>query len=304
MKRNGKTTEVRFLFALATRDEVGQFQTRHATSNSAEIEQLMDRWQLAQPAIQRLQEIEHGLADRIQVAALPPQFDAQNAEVITSEPIRNAFRSLPIAIALVELDKLVVPQRILLTQHAAQLASRLLERHDFNDLYRFCLMSSKEVAPVEYQRVSDHVHVFRSESDDLRFLGETAREFNLDERDRPTIGGIARFEISAVVGYGGAAINAVKVGSRLVLQNGLHRIFALRQRGITHAPMIVQWARNAEHEFPSYLGVMPRDYWTDHPRPPLVKDFLDRDFYLDATFAPHRRVLTVTIQVAATEEPF
>jgi len=62
-------------------------------------------------------------------------------------------------------------------------------------------------------------------SNDLRFL--EAMPLNDDLIGRLPLGGRAVSAIALVMGFGSNFINAVRVGNRLVLNNGSHRAYAL-----------------------------------------------------------------------------
>ena len=43
-----------------------------------------------------------------------------------------------------------------------------------------------------------------------------------------------------VVGFSSNYLNVVAAEGRLVLNNGYHRVYALRERGVTHVPCVMQ----------------------------------------------------------------
>jgi hypothetical protein len=99
------------------------------------------------------------------------------------------------------------------------------------------------------------------------------------------------------VGYGTAPVNVLYAGGRLILNNGFHRVFALRSIGITKIPVVVQHIRNPQLEFPPQVVGLPKEYLLTHPRPVLVGDFFKDD--LAITLKVRDRIKTVTVNVVA-----
>lgn len=109
------------------------------------------------------------------------------------------------------------------------------------------------------------------------------------------LGGLPAAAIIAFVGYGTAPVNVLSVRGRLILNNGFHRVFALRSLGVTRIPVVVQQIRNPQLEFPPQVAGLPKDYLLTHPRPVLIRDFFDTDFA--TTLKVRDRIKTVTVNV-------
>ena len=66
--------------------------------------------------------------------------------------------------------------------------------------------------------------------------------------------------VALLVGFGTGPINVLQSGKRLVLNNGFHRVVAMRMAGITHIPVVVQHVAKPAIEFPdvdsAYLGTI------------------------------------------------
>ena len=52
--------------------------------------------------------------------------------------------------------------------------------------------------------------------------------------------------VGLVVGFGSGYLNVIACEGRLVLNNGYHRAYALRELGVTHAPAVVQEVQRAD----------------------------------------------------------
>ena len=85
----------------------------------------------------------------------------------------------------------------------------------------------------------------------------------------------------------------LQAGQRVVLNNGFHRVYALRSLGVTHLPVVVQQIRNGHLEFPANVLGLPREYLLSDPRPVLIKDFFEPDFAI--TLKVRERIKTVTL---------
>ena len=71
-------------------------------------------------------------------------------------------------------------------------------------------------------------------------------------------------------------LNVVSAEGRLVLNNGSHRAYFLRELGITHAPCVIQRVtRRDELEFIGSELQQNPDRYLKAPRPPILKDYFD-----------------------------
>jgi hypothetical protein len=80
-----------------------------------------------------------------------------------------------------------------------------------------------------------------------------------------------------MVGYGSNFLNVIQSDGRLLLHNGYHRAYALRELGVTHAPCIMQTAtRRDELNLVASRSVLEDPaFYLKAARPPLLKDFFD-----------------------------
>jgi len=89
--------------------------------------------------------------------------------------------------------------------------------------------------------------------------------------------------------------------TRLVLNNGNHRAYALRELGITHAPCIVQRVSSREELDVVASGDLREhpDLYLRHPRPLILKDYFNPK--LRKIIPIHRRLRQVTIKFETDE---
>ena len=111
--------------------------------------------------------------------------------------------------------------------------------------------------------------------------------------------------LALIVGYGSNFLNVAHVENRLVLGNGSHRAYALRDSGITHAPCIVQTISRREEIEVLGLGDLQQnaDMHLKNPRPPLLKDYFDPALSKIVPVARKQRALQVSFGVQQIEIP-
>ena len=118
-------------------------------------------------------------------------------------------------------------------------------------------------------------YVFISPSNDLRFLESTLLTSN-NLIDYPPPGAISGV-VGIVIGFGSNFFHVIHVEDRLVVHNGSHRAFTLRDMGITHAPCIIKHIKNREELRAVASSDLRRnhDLYLKHPRPSVLKDYFD-----------------------------
>jgi hypothetical protein len=83
--------------------------------------------------------------------------------------------------------------------------------------------------------------------------------------------------VGLAVGFGSNFLSIISAYDRLILHNGSHRAYALRELGITHAPCVIQHIYSREElnvVAASAVNERP-DVFLKQPRPPLLKDYFD-----------------------------
>lgn len=219
------------------------FVTTHTVGgDQTDVAGLAQQWRDANDHVQMLEQTEPGVADDAPVLDLPPELAACGAATIADPDTQRAFAVVPFTIGIVELDRLVVWQKKINLSHVARLAARLEPVPEDDALYRFCLPSrdQRDDPPIQMGPVGPNAWGFVSPSNDFRLLGHTL----LDPASIPAaadrINGIPHTIIAIGIGYGINLLAAIRVNGRLILNNGSHRAYALRQAGITHVPCLVQ----------------------------------------------------------------
>jgi len=262
---------------LVGRPPVGEFlafiKSQAVDSSAVDDRSLANDWRAANDHITAIEQQEIGLADNAAIGDVPESL-GRLCEQLIADPIYQAsFQVVPCQIGIVELDRLVVFQKQINLGFVEELKSQLGSRPSEEDIFRFCLPFHHPTPPVNGMRISQNSFAFVSPSTDLRVLDLEILDPTALASYTPS--GPMSGVVALVVGFGSNFLNAVGAEGRLVLNNGSHRAYALRELGITHAPCIVQRvSRREELELFPQINANP-DLYLRSARPPLLKDYFD-----------------------------
>jgi hypothetical protein len=203
----------------------------------------------------------------------------------------------------VELDRLVVYQHHIDLAYVGQLKKRLGPAPTDEDMFRLCLPVAPPRPPVRWARTHRDTYVFTSRSNDLRFLGAMPLDpENVDGYPPPgTLVGV----VGLAVGFGTNFLSVISAYDRLILHNGSHRAYALRDLGITHAPCLIQHVYSREElNVVAASAVAERpEVFVRTPRPPLLKDYFDPRLRKILPVVRRLRQVTVKFQVDSAYVP-
>jgi len=255
----------------------------------------ISNWRNATKLFRQIEQREQGIADNN-----PPHDIASNPKLakIEQDPLfKNTFANYPIELKMVEIDNMVAPQRNVSLDYVENITQRIPESPSLDDLIDICLSPKQNVPKPKSLQQSPNMLSFSSPSVDFRFLGGYLKsQLTDDDLKYTTIGGLPVTAITMFVGYGAGSVNVYSANNRLVLNNGFHRVFALRKRGITKIPVVVQHVGNVDLEFPPALLGLSKDYLLKNSRPVLVKDFFVDD--LTTVFKKKKTVRNVRVNWA------
>src|SRR5438094_7559695 len=213
------------------------FVRRHAVNPPGEGV-LIEEWQAANECVRILEKEEAGLADGPPMTRMGSEYEPLLIEFLKDPLIRHGFNTVPTEVAMVELDRLVVYQKNIDLAFVRQLKNKLGPAPSDEEIFRTCLPYDHPQPPVTWSRVHHNKFVFMSPSNDLRFLG-TMRLQASNIKDYAPPGNLVGV-VGIAVGFGSNFLNAVCAENRIILNNGSHRAYALRDMGFTHVPCIVQ----------------------------------------------------------------
>jgi hypothetical protein len=294
----------RYLYAHAMRGEVIQHvRTQASPADRDRLPAIVAAWDALRPKVSALQASEAGLPETITIEPLPPPARAFAAATLADPLVARTFGDWRYEIAMAEVGKIVFPQRAVNEEYAGQLARTFPSSPDLDTLLRICVAARADMAPIQHLEVGPNTHVFTSPNTDLRFLGAFVKE-SVGAEDIPLVeaGGLPAAAVAGFVGYGSPVINAFKVGSRLILNNGHHRVYTLLKLGVTTIPMLILDVTNPLAELPPAIAGVPRELCLA-PRPLLVKDLLDDDFGLTLSVKRRLKQLTIMMNVNQYEMP-
>lgn len=280
-----------FLLPRASLNDYLSFMAEYAPDAGEDRGRLADEWKAAAARMDELRQSEPDRADGQAVAPLPAAVRPLVAEVEADPVFRRAFADAPYEIGLVDLDRLVVSQKLVCLDHVRRLQAELGPRPGPEALFRFCLPFDRKVPAVRAGRIGGDEFAFVSPSSDLRFL--EAVMLRPDQLAGYQATGPVAGVIALVVGFGSNYLNVLDVDGRLILNNGHHRACALWDLGVRQAPCVVQTVTHPDEievHAPRAVRRSPAFYLTD-PRPPLLGD------YFDPTLSRRVRLALTTKQV-------
>jgi hypothetical protein len=260
-------------------DYLSFVETRVVGGESMDKRQLADEWRAANDIYASLEASEAGIADTIECLPAGQKRASQIAAVAANPWFRKSFDNLPFSIEKVELDKLIVSQVHVEASYAGEVEAKLRTKGgkcSDRALFDFCLPLDRPSPPVRIQRLSTNRYLFASPSTDFR--SHDARLLRGAEIDHLDSSGPVTAMFGVMVGFGSNFMSGIRSGSRVLLQNGYHRAFALRRAGFTHGWCAIETVTRKDE-----LKLTASDEVAEDPefyfaakRPPILRDFLDR----------------------------
>lgn len=272
---------------------------RHHAVRPADEGTLADEWQAAHNHIRQLEKEEAGLADHPTITQLGKRYEPLLIEFLKDPLIRHGFNTVPTEVAFVELDTMVVYQKHIDLTFVRQLKSKLSPTPSEEEIFRTCLPYDHPQPPVKWSRTHGNTYVFMSPSNDMRFLGTMPLQAN-HIAGYPPPGNLVGV-VGVAIGFGSNFLNAIYAENRLILNNGSHRAYTLRDLGFTHAPCIIQHVSSREElELVASSDVLrDPDRYLEHPRPSMLRDYFDPK--LRKIIPTHRRMRQVTVKFEVDE---
>lgn len=256
------------------------------------LEGILNAWRGASAKMASLANAESGLPDRIVIQDPPLALRERTEEIASDRLFKASFSAMPTTFKVVELDHLVAAQRDVNLDYVDALRARI-PGNSTAELLDYCVGSRTAPPDLKTLQTATNQMTFSSRSLDLRFLGGSPKPLTESDIAVAHLGGQPVEAVALLVGFGTPSISAWQIGSRLVLGNGFHRVFALRMEGIKSIPIVVQHVANVEIEFPDQFLGLSRAYLVHQPRPVLVKDFFDSTLTVELKLKPRRKVLKV-----------
>lgn len=264
-------------------------------------EALISDWRAAQASLatQAAAQADAPLPDGAPAAPLPQGLAERMQAVLARPEVQASFSQVPVAPAWVEIDSLVAYQREIDLDKADALAARLGPDPDIGRCFDLAFGEGEPAAPADWRllRQKRSAWEFGSDSHDFRYLG--AQLFDPALLPALVVDGRAVAAVALLLGYSANLVSVLKLGQRLVLHNGYHRVYALRRLGVTRVPCLVEvltsgeeLAMVADEEIVEQAGL-----YFDAPRPPRFRDFFDPALVRVHARPPLRRQVRLAISV-------
>jgi hypothetical protein len=281
-------------------DYLGFYRKKVIGGDKVDPRMLTARWREANDLYYELEQQEAGIADTIACRPLDKRLAGLAARLEANPWFRSSFDNLPYTIELVELEKLVVSQIQVENGFSQAIAARLGPKPTPAELFRFCLPVERDLPPVKIQRLSSNRYQFSSPSSDFR-AHDTVLMRNPQLAD-VTLPGPAAALLGISVGFGSNFLSAVRSGSRVVLQNGYHRAYALRSAGFSHAWCVVEHVTRKDELRLSATEEVLGDpaFYLAAKRPPILRDFFDPRIAEQVLTKPIDCLVEVEITVRST----
>lgn len=236
---------------------------------------LVAEWREARAEAVQIMSNEAGIADKVDVLDLPEDMKPLAEQVLRQPSMHKLMSLVPRRWCMVEIDHLIVFQDSINLRHVHQLRKAMTSSPSAQEIIDLASCSSSHSHPVVRSSQSEGVYTFSSESNDLRFLDVATVEPTTIQNYDPF--GSASHAIVIYLGFSDNVISATRSGNRIILTNGSHRVYALRELGFRYVPCLLTDA--SDGDVSDFL--LPADvkqdplFYLKAPRPPLFKDYLD-----------------------------
>ena len=234
---------------------------------------LAEQWRNAAAVFKELQISEAGAADKPDIKPLPPLLQDHVEKLVKLAHFQQTFSSVPVSFGMVELDKLIVYQQHIMRGSIDKMTRTLVPPLSDADLAGVCLPLTPSDSDFRLALEGDGRFIFVSDTHDARFLG--AQLVKPSDIAGFAVSGHPQAVVALSVGFTTNVLNVVRFGSRIVLNNGYHRAFALRQLGVTHAPCLIQVCGHWEDVGLAGSSEMYENgpVYFSSARPPLLRDY-------------------------------
>lgn len=252
--------------------------------------EILNQWESASKAFQAKERLTF---ERISHAPIDERYRARIQAIREDKRFSYTYKDLPTAFEIIEIDKLIACQASVALDYVEKLMNAYPEELDFGALIDICLSLDKTVPEVSELQPNEQTIVYSSENTDFRFLGALQKPLEEIALDTSSTGGIPTRALVLLFGYGGSPVSVIRAGRRYFLNNGFHRVYALRKAGIRHIPAVIQEVRNPALEFPAVYQNIPREYLLNSDRLPMIEDYFNEDMTLAIKQKARRRGIKV-----------
>lgn len=236
---------------------------------------LVEEWRNARALVRRLHQDEAGDADAMDTFALPEALLPLAEQALRQPSMHRMTSVVPRSWQMVEIDRLVVFQDCINLRHIDQLAATTSASPDAREIMELVARTGRHAHPDVRFTQSDGSYTFASASNDLRFLDVATIDPRSIAGYEPF--GAASHALVIYLGFSDNLISATRMGQRVILTNGSHRLYLLRRLGFRHAPCLLTDASDSDLSDVLLPAAVKQDrqFYLGASRPPLFKDYLD-----------------------------
>ena len=292
---------------LTGRPPVGEFlgfiRGMALNGQDANLGALTAEWREANDHVRALEETESTLADNPPLSPVPSEIESIVAHVLADPMCQRAHSFVPSEILMVELDRLIVFQKFINLEFVGELKKSISAHASLVEVARLAFGIQRPQPPFQMMQNSPNTFSFVCSSKDFRFIEPIV--LPPDQMSVLQSSGQPLAVIALLVGFGSNYLSAISIDGRLVLSNGSHRAYALRDLGFTHAPCLVQRAsRRDELELIATPDLIQSpDRYLKDKRPPLLKDYFDKKLTKIVPVPRKNRLIRVQFGFEQSEIP-
>ncbi len=282
---------------------LGFIRTMAVDGQSVDFGDLTAEWRAANDHVVSLEREEGGAADDPPITPLPESLRPLAEDVTADAVFKRAYRLVPTEIAMIDLNRVVVFQKFINLSYVEMLKQVLGSAPSVEAVFNFSLPLQPEQPQFQMMQNGPNMFTILSPSTDFRFLdAQVLRPESVpcfDSTGRP----VAIIGLS--VGYGSNFMNVLHVENRLVLGNGSHRAYALRELGIQQAPCLIQHVtrRDVLELVASGDFAANPDRYLKSARPPMLRDYFDPALRKIVPVCRKNRAVRVQFGVEQTDIP-
>jgi hypothetical protein len=254
---------------------LGFLTTQMVDGHLADRGLLAQEWREANDRVKQLERDEAGWADGATVDPISADLQELEARVLSDAMYRRQFELVPWCVGEVELDRLVVYQKRIGLGHIERVRATLGPNPSRADVFRLCLPYHHPPTPAVTTQQAPNGWVFTSPSNDLRLMDATL--LRPDQISGYQAKGATSQVVALMVGFSPNLLHVLQIEGRLILMNGSHRAYALREAGFDRVPcLVLKVTRREELEVVGSEEVKAKpDEFLKAPRPPVLKDYFD-----------------------------
>jgi len=254
---------------------LGFIRTMAVDGQTSDLATVTEEWRAANDHVLQLERDEAGIADNPTVTPLATSLNSL-ADAVKADPVfGRAYRFVPSDVAIIDLNQVVVFQKFINLSYVDQLKNRLGANPSLEAVFHFALPLQPERPQFQRMQNAPNMYSFLSTSTDFRFLDAQMLLPQAVPSFESTGHPVAILGLA--IGYGSNFLNVYHVENRLVLGNGSHRAYALRDLGITQIPCLIQRVTRREELELVATGDFAGnpDRYLKSSRPSMLRDYFD-----------------------------